>query len=380
MNIPFLKPPFGDEERQAVVEVMKTGQLTVGPQVPQFEEDFADYIGIEHAVAISSGSMALEISLKSLILTGELAKGDIIIVPSYTYIAVANAVHNVGLVPAFAEMIPDRLTISPMSINELAYHHNAKGVIIVHTAGLPCNMEEIMDVVIEHNLVLIEDCAEATGAEYRGQKVGTFGICSMYSFTPTKTMTACEGGMIVTNDDELADIQSTMRNQGIVMIPDHAKNVVTIGQSSRMNNIQAAIGIEQLKKLDYMIDKRIENSTYLIHKLKSIASHIRTNYIVSETHKHVYQLFLISIVSHKPHNFDREEILNKLADKGIECRVFFDRPIHSMSAYRGIGFRDHLEYTEYIARNTFALPMYPGLTHEEIEYMAESLKEIVMGE
>lgn len=373
MNIPFLKPPFGDEERQAVMEVMKTGNLTVGPQVPQFEEDFAQYIGTEYAVAVNSGSSALEISLKSLILTGKLAKSDKIIVPSYTYVAVANAVRNVGLVPVFAEMIPDKLTIDPISIYTLANRHNAKGVIIVHTAGMPCEMSLIMDIVDELNLVLIEDCAEATGAEFNGRKIGSYGICSMFSFTPTKPLTTCEGGMIVTDDFELSDCQSKMRNQGIVMQSKYVKDVIIDGQSSRMNNIQAAIGIEQLKKLDDMIDRRIENSQQLTFELGIISPYIKTNYIVSDIHKHVYQLYLIRF---KTPAINREVVLDKLAERGIESRVFFDRPIHAMSNYSRMGFRDALEYTERTAHHTFALPMYPKLTHEEIVYMASSLKSI----
>ncbi len=375
MNIPFLKPPFGDEEKQAVMEVMSTGNLTVGPQVPQFEEDFAQYIGTEYAVAVNSGSSALEISLKSLILTGKLAKSDKIIVPSYTYVAVANAVRNVGLVPVFAEMIPDKLTIDPISIYALAKRHNAKGVIIVHTAGMPCEMSLIMDIVDELNLVLIEDCAEATGAEFNGRKIGSYGICSMFSFTPTKPLTTCEGGMIVTDDHQLADLQSKMRNQGIVMQSKYVKDVITHGQSSRMSNIAAAIGIEQLKKLDEMIDRRIENSQLLTFELGTISPYIRTNYIVSEIYKHVYQLFLIRFTPHA--SIDREYVLDVLAENGIECRVFFDRPIHTMSNYKKAVIGDHLQYTEYIAQNTFALPMYPTLTNEEIKHIADTLKLIV---
>ena len=375
INIPFLKPPFGDEEKQAVMEVMSTGNLTVGPQVPQFEENFAAYIGVDHAIAVNSGSSALEIALKSLILTGKLSKNDIIIVPSYTYVAVANAVRNVGLIPAFAEMTDDKLTINPSSIYNLATRHNTKGVIIVHTAGMPCEMSLIMDIIDEFGLILIEDCAEATGAEFNGKKVGSFGDCSMFSFTPTKPMTTCEGGMIVTNNHELADIQSKMRNQGIVMHSKYVKDVVMNGQSARMNNIQAAIGIEQLKKLDAIINKRIENSTILTHALSSIAPFIETNYIVSEIYKHVYQLYLVRFTPHA--SIDREYALDVLAENGIECRVFFDKPIHRMSNYKNACLRDHLQYTEYIAQHTFALPMYPDLFMSDIGYIANILKQIV---
>jgi perosamine synthetase len=373
MDIPFLKPPFGIEEKNAVMEVMSTGNLTVGPQVPEFEESFAKYIGVKHAIAVNSGSSALEISLKSLILTCKLAKSDKIIVPSYTYVAVANAVRNVGLVPVFAEMIPDKLTIDPSSIYKLANRHNAKGVIIVHTAGLPCEMSLIMDIIDEFNLVLIEDCAEATGAEFNGRKVGSYGICSMFSFTPTKPMTTCEGGMIVTDDNELADCQSKMRNQGIVMQSKYVKDVII--NSSRMSNIAAAIGIQQLKKLDNMIARRIENSQLLTFELGTILPYVKTNYIVSEIYKHVYQLFLIRFTPHA--SINREYVLDVLAENGIECRVFFDRPIHTMSNYKKAVIGDHLQYTEYIAQNTFALPMYPTLTNEEIKHIADTLKLMV---
>lgn len=375
INIPFLKPPFGNEEKDAVLKVMKTGNLTVGPQVPQFELDFAIYTGINYAVAVNSGSSALEITLKSLIMTGKLAKGSVIIIPSYTYIGVANAVRNAGLVPAFADINPTTLNIDPSSVYRLSKQYNVSGIIVVHTAGMPCDMHLIMDIVNESNLILIEDCAESTGAEYNGQKVGTFGICSIFSFTPTKPMTTCEGGMIVTDDSELADIQSKMRNQGIVMCSKYSKDVIMDGQSSRMDNIKAAIGIEQLKKLDFMIDARIKNSGLMTQALSPISHIIKTNHVISKIHKHVYQLFLVRFEMEAL--IDREYVLDVLMENEIEARVFFDKPVHKMSNYNNIGFRDNLKYTEHVAENTFALPMYPDLSLFEIGYIADIMKQIV---
>jgi len=375
MNIPFLKPPFGKEEKNAVLEVMSTSNLTVGPQVPQFEEAFAKYIGTDYAVAVNSGSSALEIALQSLIMSGKLLKGDVIITASYTYVGVANAIRNVGLVPAFAEISPTSLNIAPISIRNMVTRYNAKGIIAVHTAGLPCDMAAITEIVDEFGLVLIEDCAESAGSEYGGKKVGTFGVCSIFSFTPTKPMTTCEGGMIVTNDYRLAEIQSTMRNQGIVLCSKYSKDVIMDGRSARMDNIKAAIGIEQLKKLDSFIDARIKNSVLMTQSLHPISHLITTNYSSNRVCKHVYQLFLIRFASKT--GIDREHALDVLAENGVECRVFFDKPIHKMLNYKDIGFRDNLAYTESISKSTFALPMYPDLSMLEIRYITNILKQIV---
>lgn len=369
MKIPFLKALFGSEEIEAAVRVMGTKDLVKWGESARFENQFAEYTGVNHAVSCNSGTTALELVFKSLIIDEVLERGDKVVLPSFTFIGVANAVVNAGLRPVFADISED-YTIDPFSFYQsIDNDDDIKAVIAVHTYGKPCKMDEILKIAYSNDIILIEDCAEACGAEYKGKKVGSFGDAGIFSFNATKNMTAGGGGMVVTDDMQTAQTIRLLKDNGVVRTGEQFDSVLA-GGNHNLNNIQAAIGIEQLKKLDKMNDRRIENALKLSELLSSVEG-IQTPIILD---KHVFQLYTVRLNSSI-----RNTVLESLKKCGIEAKVYFDPPVHMQSFYKNNYpcSGSDLSNTMEAARSVITLPMYPGLTEEEIEYMASMLKEVI---
>lgn len=247
--IPHVKILLGQEEENRVVEVLRSGMLAAGSYVNEFEQEFMKYNHSPHAIATSSGTTALHVILEAL----GIGPGDKVLTTPFSFIATANAVLYTGATPVFVDIDPVTYNLSPAQLEVAAEKHpDAKAVLVVHLYGLPADMPAIMAVANKHNLVVVEDCAQAHGAAYRGQMVGNFGKAAAFSFYPTKNMTAGEGGMVVTDDPVIAEKVRMLVNQGQRRRYYHE----LVGYNYRMTNIHAAIGLEQLKKLETYTEKR----------------------------------------------------------------------------------------------------------------------------
>ncbi len=254
-TISVAKPFVGEEEATAVREVLLSGQYTSGPRVEQFERQFAAYVGTQHAVAVSTGTAALHIALEAM----GIRRGDEVIVPPLTFFATVSAVLYVGATPVFADIDADDLCLSPESAAEHVTPRT-KALLPVHLFGAAAKMEALLQLADRHGLRVLEDCAQAHGTRYRGRMVGSWGRAGAYSFFATKHMTTGEGGLITTNDAELARLGRLLRSHGMLDRDTH----VLLAYNNRMSEISAAIGLVQLRKLEELNEKRIRNSEYIL--------------------------------------------------------------------------------------------------------------------
>ena len=369
--IPLCIPNIGDEEVQAAVEIIKSGWLTHGPKNTEFEEEFAKYIGVKKAISLNSCTSALHLAIQALGIRGE------VILPSFTFVASANAVITAGARPVFADIYYDTCNINPDDIEEKVTE-NTEAIMPVHYAGQSCEMDRIMEIANKHHLAVIEDSAETIGGEYKGKKSGSFGI-GCFSFFPTKNITTGEGGMFTTNDEALADKVKSLIGHGISSTAfareksekPWFRSASFAGYNFRMSNILAAIGVEQLKKLDEMNEKRRMHACYLNERLRDIDE---IDLPVEDKYcKHVYQMYTIKVK-----NRDRYNFVHQLRKKGIGASVHFDPPVHKQAYYveNGYGNLD-LPVTEKVANSIVTLPMYPQLTLEEVDTIISAIQDIL---
>jgi len=378
MQVPFLKPMFGQDEIDAVSRVMRTANLTNGPETAAFEKEFADYIGTDYAIAVNSGTSALELVLQSYILTGQIEPGAGVIIPGFTFVAVANAVLNAGLIPVLADISPTTMNIDTENIQLNKYaSKEIQAIIPVHTFGMPCYMNKVAEFAGKHGLVVIEDCAEAMGAMYNEEKVGSFLHCGIFSFTPTKNMTTGEGGMVTTDDAGLADAIRLLRTHGIspCVNPNHRDTVIP-GHNMRMSEITAAIGRVQLAKLDRMNAARMRHTTLLYSLIFGKKIPVELPITIAE---HACQMFTVQLLT-ADHRLvtceERDAVLAELIKRGIDAKVYFYPPIHQQTLYKEHQFYcsvTGMDVTEAVSRRVITLPMYPELTEDEIVYMADCL-------
>jgi len=359
--IPLCIPYIGDEEQKAVADVLRSGWIAHGPKNEELEKEFAKYLGVKHAISLNSCTAALQLAVQGSGLKGE------IILPSFTFVASANAIINAGCKPVFADIDYDTCNIDPAKIKEKITDKTV-GIMPVHFAGQSCDMGEIMEISEKHGLVVIEDSAEAIGAEYSGKKTGAFGI-GCFSFWATKNLTTGEGGMLTTNDDEVAEKAKALKGHGIPTSTFErdkankpwARAAVMAGYNFRMSSILAAIGVVQLKKLDEMNRLRRQHAQYLDKELAGF-DEIETP-TEAKNCKHVYQMYTI-----KTKGIDRDKFVSSLKSKGIGASVHFDPPVHQQPYYSKSG-KFRLPVTEKVAKCIVTLPMYPQLTNKELDEM-----------
>jgi perosamine synthetase len=365
--IQIAKPIIGNDEIQAVTEVLKSGMLAQGKVVSEFEADFAHYIGVQNAIAVSNGTVSLDLALKAI----GIKPGDEVIVPSFTFISTANAVLFQGAKPVFADVDERTFTINPNDVLEKV-GNRTKAIIGVHLFGHPFDVDAIQEICEDHNIELIEDCAQAHGAEYEGRKVGAFGIVGCFSFYATKNMTTGEGGMITTKSDEVAKTCRLLRNHG-----ESQKYYHTIlGYNYRMTEIQAAIGIAQLKKLDGFNEKRISNAEYLNKhiKLSGLKLPCRKNGV-----KHVYHQYAVTIEEEEGFPMSREAFIQYLREKDIGCAIHYPLPIHQQPLYKQLGYTDEsvqCSVATALSRKILSLPVHPALRDENLIYITETIKNL----
>jgi perosamine synthetase len=376
MKIPFLRPPLNQSDIDAAVAVLKGSDLTAGQVTEEFERKFADYIGTKYAVAVNSGTSALDLIFQSLKDKGELATGDKVILPSFTFAACANVLVNNGLEPVFVDIEKRDLN---MVVNDISNEINA--ILVVHSFGRPVGcMAHLMDLAGGCGIPLIEDCAESIGAEYRAHKVGSLGAAGAFSFIATKNMTCGEGGMITTDNWETAMIARDLRAHGImrgrhilntnVTYPD----VIRPGYNMRMTDFQAAIGTSQLKRLDLMVNARQKNSERLSYALTDC--NIPLHLLPQGDERSKFALSMFQFCLPKEYGWEaRDEILRRICHAGVDARTYFNTPIHRFSYYRKTPMISRLDTTENICDRVITLPIDPNLTHDEIDFMAEAVKE-----
>ncbi|MFP3985791.1 MAG: DegT/DnrJ/EryC1/StrS family aminotransferase [Candidatus Bathyarchaeia archaeon] len=366
--IPINMPLVGEKEVEAVVKVLKSGILTSraqsGSKVASLEAAFARFVKAKHAYAVNSGTAALYLSL----LASGVAYEDEVIVPSFTFVATAETVLLAGAKPIFVDIDPNTYNIDPKKI-EKAITEKTKTIVPVDLFGLPADMKPIREIAANHNLVVIEDAAQAHGAEYGGKPAGNFADLACWSFYASKNMTTGEGGMITTNSDEFAERIPYMRSHG-----EKDEYVSTmIGGNFRMPEIEAAIGNVQLKKLPTFLKIRERNAWRLSTKLREVEElQLPT---VPRGYKHSWYLFTVRL--EKGDETKRNEIVKALRKLDIGATVYYPVPIHLMPFYQRF-CKHSLTNTEKAARQVFSLPVHPAVTIENIDYITNSLRNVLL--
>lgn len=371
-KIPLCIPCLNKKELEAVKKVLKSGWLTEGPKNKEFEEKFAKYIGVKYAVTLNSCTSALQLALEALNIKGE------VILPSFTFVASANAIVKAGAKPVFAEIDYHTCNIDPSKI-EKKITKKTQAIVPVHFAGQSCQMDKIMKIAKKYKLAVIEDSAETIGGLFKNKKTGSFGDIGCFSFFPTKNLTTGEGGMITTNDKKLAQKIRTLSGHGISKTTAQRQKqkqswyraATMAGYNFRMSNILAAIGIEQMKKLEKMNALRRKHAVYLNKHLKNVKA-IEIP-VQAKNCKHVYQMYTIKL---KKGN--RDGFVLKLKQKGIEASVHFDPPVHLQHFYKKTyGYKKgDFPITEKVAKSIITLPMYPQLTKKILDYIIINIKKI----
>lgn len=360
-KIPIAKPEIDKEELRNVIKAVKSGWVSSkGPFIEEFEERFSTYIGVKHGIVTSNGTTALHLALVAL----GIGRGDKVLIPSLTFIAVANAVTYTGAEPIFVDSHPEYWCMDPLEI-EGKVDAQTKAIIVVHLYGHPCDMDEIMRIAEAHKLHIIEDCAEAHGAEYKGKKTGSFGIINCFSFYGNKIITTGEGGMCLTNNHALAGKMRILRDHGMTPTKKYWHEV--IGFNYRMTNIQAALGVAQLKKIDRLINKKRKIAITYKELLQNLAA--VTPAPEMPWAKNVYWLYSVLVKKSL-----RDKIIKHLNGQGIEARPFF-YPIHTMLPYK------HdltLPVAENLSAKGLSLPSGPRVSENEIEEVVKSLREVLM--
>jgi perosamine synthetase len=355
--ISIAKPIIGQEEQNAILEVIASGQLVQGPKVREFEARFAELCGVEHAVATSSGTTALHIAM----LAHQIGPGDEVITSPFSFIASANCALFVGARPVFADIEPDYFTVDPAKVEE-RITKNTRAIIPVHLYGQSCDMDPIVEIAQKHNLAIIEDACQAHGAAYKGWPIGSFGT-ACYSLYATKNITTIEGGMIVTNDTQIAEQARLIRNHGCPRTYEH----VMLGYNMRLTDLCAAIGLVQLKKLKEWNSIRQANAAYLTENLSKIKGVVTPK--VREHAEHVFHQYTIRIP-------DRDNAAQKLREKGIGVGIHYPTPIHKQPLYQQLGYSDSLPIAEAASREVLSLPVHQSLTKDDLDHIIQAVASL----
>ena len=368
-RIPVAKPVIGDEEINAVAEVLKSGYYTSGPRVKAFEEAYAEYVGTDHARGVSSGTSAIYLTLQGL----GISPGDEVIVPAMTFFSTATSVLRVGATPIFADINLSTYNLSSHDVLK-KITDKTKAIIPVHFYGLPADMDEFNKIGTDHDIYIIEDAAQAHGAVYKGKKVGSLGDAGCWSFFATKNMTcACEAGMVTTNNEDLASKISVLRSHGMCDRNTHAM----LGYNDRMDEVAGAVGLVQLRKLDTFNELRIDNSMYLRRKLRDVPWLQPPPLFRDRTHVFFWANFK---VNEEVLGMSVDELRTSLWDRGMGTRHRYNAPLYKQPALNQFLHlhrydKDYCPNAENMAGKMIGLPNYPGLTQNELERVVDIIKE-----
>jgi dTDP-4-amino-4,6-dideoxygalactose transaminase len=371
-NVPLSDVVFGNEEFSAVQKVLESGWLTMGAVTQDFEQEFAAFTGSKHAFAVNNATAALHLACQAI----GLKSGDEVIVPSLTFVATANAIRYTGATPVFADISSETdLTISVEAI-EKAITPKTRAIMVMHYSGYACDIPRIMELAKKHNLLVIEDAAHAAGSFLDGRHLGTFGIAGCFSFFSNKNMTTGEGGMVVTNSDEMADKIRVMRSHGMTSMTwdrhqGHAwsYDVVALGYNYRIDEIRSALGRAQLSKLNDFNSRRRELTQLYRDTLLELVPEVIVPFA---NHPGISACHIMPVVL--PAKADRLHFMEKMKEQGIQTSIHYP-PIHRFSAFKDSFDRPLLlAVTEDVANREVTLPLYPTLSDEQVMTVAQAVQ------
>lgn len=354
------------EEIDAVIKrVIDNTNFILGKEIADFENEIKKYANVKYAAGVSNGTDAIKLSLVAL----GIKCGDGVICPAFTYYATAGAIASIGARPVFADIDPDTYNISVTSIEKALKQKkkfNIKAIIPVHLYGQCSDMESILKIAREHKLKVVEDTAQAFGAEYKGRKAGTIGDCGAVSFFPGKNLGAFgDTGMVLTNNKHIDVKVKILRNQGNIDKYYH----LALGYNNRMDTIQAAVLNVKLKYLDEWNRRRQDNAQYFNRKLKGLK--IKTPFVPSYT-THIYHQYVLRL---EPSS---SGLIEHLKNKGIDARVYYPLPLHLQKCFKYLGYKKgDFPNSEKASKETLAIPVYPDLTGQELDYIVGAIKEFL---
>ena len=358
--IPIARPIIGDEEEAAVLVALYSDRLVQGARVRELEEHFAAFCGTREAVAVSSGTAALMTALS----VHGLGPGDEVITTPFTFAATANAVLFTGARPVFVDVRPDDFNIDP-SLIEAKITPKTRAILPVHLYGQPCDMAAVMSIAHRHGLLVVEDAAQAHGASFDGKTAGSFGT-GCFSFYATKNMTTGEGGMITTDDAAIAEKARRFRAHG-----ESSRYVSeSLGYNFRMAEIQAAIGLTQLRMLPERNEQRRANAAYLTERLRGVVTPKEMPGCY-----HVYHQYTVRVPSADGTSTERDALASKLANAGIQTKVFYPVPVYRQPLYLNLGYREHLPVAERLSREVLSLPVHPALSRDDLKTIVRAVNE-----
>ena len=376
--IPFTKPIIEENEIEAVKRVLESGMLAEGKVSREFENLFSEYIGTKYATVTSNGTTALSTALEAM----GIQPGDEVITSPFTFIASANSIAMVGGIPIFADIKPDTYNIDPELV-EAAITEKTKAIMPVHIFGMPADMPHIMEIAEKHDLMVIEDACQAHGGSINGKKVGSLGHCATFSFYATKNILTGEGGMITTDDEELYDKMLMIKNHG--RGKEGGYSHYQIGYNNRMMDIVAAIGVEQMKRFDYVVKER-RKTAHEYDQFFSEFDEINTQ-VEDKGFKSAYHLYAPTIDAKI---MLRDEMVSKLREHGVGSRAVYALPCHKQGTYLNIQnwrwakfvkYPDYskvsLPHSEDIGARHFDIPVHPSLTDAEKETIKDAFRKIL---
>lgn len=369
MEIPLARPDITEREIQAVVSVLRTPQLSLGPKLQEFEQKIASYAGVRYAVAVNSGTSALHLIVRALGLT----EGDEVITTPFSFVASSNCLLFERVTPVFVDIDPQTLTLDVRQI-EPKITEKTKAILAVDVFGHPAEWDELERIARKYNVKLIEDSAEALGAEYKGRKAGSFGDAAVFAFYPNKQITTGEGGVVLTNSEEIAKLCRSLRNQGRGEANEWLQHE-RLGYNYRLSEINCALGIAQLERLHEILIRRERVAQLYNERLRKIQSvHIPYGAAHVKISWFVYVIRLSDEYSQR----DRDRVIEGLRGRGIQCGKYFS-PIHLQPFYQELfGYKPgDFPVTESVAARTIALPFYNNLSEEQIDYIVTTLKAVL---
>jgi perosamine synthetase len=377
----------GESEIEAVVRVLRSGELSMGPRIGEFEAAFAKYIGTKYAVAVNSGTSALHLCIRAL----KIGAKDEVITTSFSFVASANCILYERAMPVFADIDPNSFNVDPPEIRRFLEDscgpdpctglpvdkengRTVRAILPVHVFGLPCNMDAILELAEEYNLQVIEDACEALGSKYRGQHAGTLGHAAVFAFYPNKQMTTAEGGMVVTDDEEMARDCRSLRNQGRSETSSWLEHE-QLGFNYRLSELHCALGLAQLERIDELLIGRKRAADLYNHLL---TDHL--NYSLPVAIPDSYRSWFVYVIRLRgiDSSLLRDRVLSELRKLDIGCQSYFPA-IHRQPYFKqkGIARWLSLPHTEAVSDGCIALPMFSTITEDQIRYVCESLAEVL---
>jgi perosamine synthetase len=359
-TIPVAAPQIEDEEKAAVMSVLSSGQLAQGPITEAFEREFAEWCGVAHAVAVNSGTAALHL----LMLAHGLGEGDEVITSPFTFVASANAALFVGARPVFVDIERETYCLDPALV-EAAITPRTRAIMPVDLYGHPAQVEELREIAYRRGIMLFEDACQAHGAAIGGRKAGGLGVDATFSFYPTKNMTTAEGGMVTTGDASIAEKVGVLRQHGAAQRYHHD----LLGYNFRMTDIAAAIGREQLAKLDRFNERRRRNASVLDEQLAGTPGVVTPR--ERRGYRHVYHQYTVLIEG------DRDRFAERLRELGVGTAVHYAVPVHRQPLYAGLGYGEvSMPVAEHAAEHVLSLPVHPSLSDSDLDRIVDAVRKV----